>query len=130
MKRDRIIMLALLVATSAGVGAGDFPPGWFEGRWVASSAVEPVACDSGAGVAWQMTPKCGNSRYQRTFLANGAPVENPGKASCVNPAEAGEYTFPAQKIDENTFVVRGRPYKTRGRQTVVSPKYFHRCERR
>ena len=130
MKRNRCVVLAGLLAASAGVGANDFPPGWFEGRWAVSSTTDPVSCDSGAGVAWQTTAKCGKSGYQRTFLANGSPVENPGKASCVNPAEAGEYTFPAQKIDDNTFVVKGRPYKTQGRQTVLSPKYFHRCERR
>lgn len=114
--------------------AAEFPPKWFEGDWVVTGSVEAVPCSAGTRITWTQSGKCMGTLYEKGVLANPNPTEKARKALCVNPAAGSEHFFPAEMIDQNTFVMKGRPFLQKGemhsRQTALSAKFFHRCNRR
>ena len=133
MRAVLAITTGLLVASGA-IRADGFPPGWFAGDWVVTGTPEAAACSAGARVKWSNSAKCQGDLYDKGVLNASSTKEDAGKSGCVNPSAGDKFFFPAEKIDENTFVLKGRPFlqtgERHGRQTALAARFFHRCKRR
>lgn len=123
-----------LLVLSAVSAASPFQPGWFTGEWGITGSVDAVECAASGRVTWRQSEKCKGHLYEKGVLTSGGAKDKSAKSSCISPAAGGKHFFPAEKIDENTFVMKGRPFlqsgSAQGTQTALSAKFFHRCNRR
>ncbi len=133
IKQWMAVFPALLFLSGVS-SANPFPAGWFEGEWGVTGAIDAVECATSGRVTWRQSQKCSGDQYEKGVLNSGPTTDKSGKSPCVDPAEGGKHFFPAEKIDENTFVMKGRPFLQSGAahssQTALSAKFFHRCNRR